>query len=145
VIKAHGFTLIEVMVVIVIIGIIMSLAIPSYSSYLVNSRRLEAHTMLLDVSAKLESFMAQDGTTYTKEFGSSGLRISAIDSTVLTSPSNYYEIKIDAGECGTIVNCYVVTATPSASGPQSNDADCTSISLSSTGAKRGNPEGNDCW
>lgn len=52
---AHGFTLIEVMIVIVIIGVLAAIAIPAYSDYLVRSRVSE----LLNVSSTAKATVTE--------------------------------------------------------------------------------------
>lgn len=49
-----GFTLIEMMVVIVIIGIIAALAYPSYQRYIMRAHRVDARNMLQEIAQRLE-------------------------------------------------------------------------------------------
>lgn len=75
-----GFSLIELMIVIVITGIIVAIAVPNYSSYVMRSKRAAAYSCLTQVSALMEQVYADrfrfnvdlddDGT---EETGTSGL------------------------------------------------------------------------
>lgn len=61
--KSKGFTLIEVMIVVGIVGILAAIAIPSYSAYSTRGKVVEAVSPLADMQAKLEQFFL-DRRTY---------------------------------------------------------------------------------
>ncbi|MEN9659629.1 MAG: hypothetical protein RL571_3094 [Pseudomonadota bacterium] len=58
----HGFTLIEVMVTIAIVGILASIAIPQYTDYVTRSRLVEAQSKLSDTRVRLEQFFVNNRT-----------------------------------------------------------------------------------
>ena len=58
-----GFTLIELMIVVVIIGILASIAIPSYREYVMRARATEATGALANMRIRMEQFF-QDNRTY---------------------------------------------------------------------------------
>jgi type IV pilus assembly protein PilE len=62
--QQKGFTLIEIMIVVVIIGILASIAIPSYNEHVRRSKITEATSQLADMRIKTEGFF-QDNKTYT--------------------------------------------------------------------------------
>ncbi len=60
---ASGFTLLELMIVVVVVAILAAVALPSYRDYVTRSQLAEAYTNLADVSTKLELYF-QDNRTY---------------------------------------------------------------------------------
>jgi len=73
---ARGFTLIEMMIVVVIIGILSTIAWPSYNSYLARSRRSDAQSLMLSVVNKEAQFLL-DARQYTDTLGAGGLGIAS--------------------------------------------------------------------
>jgi len=61
--SSRGFTIIEVMIVVVIVAILASIAIPSYTEYVVRSKLGESSATLLGQRVKMEQFF-QDNRTY---------------------------------------------------------------------------------
>ena len=60
---ASGFTLIELLITVVVLGILASIALPSYNSYITRSKLVEAHQMLSDLRVKQEQRF-QDARAY---------------------------------------------------------------------------------
>lgn len=93
----RGFTLIELMIVVVIIGVLASIAIPSYNDYVLRGKLTEAHTELATMRVKMEQFF-QD----TRDYSS-----ACTAGTVATTPTGKYFTYA----CTLAANTYTVTAT----------------------------------
>ena len=130
---SRGFTLIEVMIVVAIIGILLAVALPSYQDTLQKGRRSDGMSALLDASNRQEQFML-DRSTYTADMTDLGFAVNPY-----ISEEGYYSIAAAACGTGTLATCYVLTAT--ASSAQARDTGCTSLVLDSAGDKTP----NECW
>ncbi|QFU77947.1 prepilin-type N-terminal cleavage/methylation domain-containing protein [Halioglobus maricola] len=146
--RHSGFTLIEVMIVVIIVGILMSVALPSYQESLRKGRRAEAKAAMADVANRQEAFML-DRSSYTDDMTRLGFGADPF-----TSAEGHYSID-SSGACdpngpSDITRCYTVTATPVSGGIQDEDTRCHTFSLSSRGSKTAlKKDGSDaddlCW
>ncbi|HEY1141569.1 MAG TPA: type IV pilin protein [Lysobacter sp.] len=140
--NSRGFTLIELVVVIAIVGILATIAIPTFMDQIRKTRRTDAMQTLSDLQLKQERWRASHAT-YTGTLSDIG--------GVTPTPSGYYTIAVstpaDAGGCTcTSATCYAFTAT--AAGSQASDGQCATMVLSvrcGTVTKTSTPSGNTCW
>lgn len=136
----HGFTLVELMIAVAIVGILASIAYPSYQDSVNRSRRAEGMTELVRI-ANLQEQYYSDNRTYTTDMAKLGLGADPY-----VTENGYYSI--DAAAVSSISTDFILTAT--AAGLQgANDSSCTSFTLNYLGqkkAKKGEADNtNECW
>ncbi|MBK4738081.1 type IV pilin protein [Noviherbaspirillum pedocola] len=131
---ARGFTLIELMIAVVIVGILAAVAWPSYRSYVQRGELAEAKTAMLDIAQTQERYYTNNGS-YLAYAEAPAAAPSGWTNYTGSSASNFkYKIKVEAGTIDgsvtTITDAYKITATPS-----NASAPCGTLQLDSTGAK----------
>ncbi len=141
--KSFGFTLLELMIVVVVIGILAAIAYPSYQQYVNKGRRSDAKAALLDIQLEEEKWRANN-TTYTATLSNLGFSTKTINSlTAYFSPDEYYTLTV-TGASGT-----AYTATATYTGVQTGDTDCKTLSINQDGTKTSTNSSNvassDCW
>jgi type IV pilus assembly protein PilE len=131
--KMKGFTLIELMIVVAIVGILASISMAYYGGYVIASNRTEGRSALAQVAGSLEKCRSLYGSYD---------NVSCNVALPMATDSNFYNISASA-IAGT---SFTLTATPVAGSAQSKDTDCTTITLTNTGIKSGTgADAIECW
>jgi type IV pilus assembly protein PilE len=127
-INQKGFTLIEVMITVVIVGILAAIAYPSYTSFVTKSGRSEGVAAVMRVSNLQEQYY-MDNRAFAEDMTELGL------SEPFLTDSGYYSV--------TSVGTTSYTITAAAAGSQATrDTTCATITLTSVGIKGPSKE---CW
>jgi type IV pilus assembly protein PilE len=132
----RGFTLIELMIVVVVVAILATVAMPAFMDQVRKSRRADAITSLNKIAQAQERWRANNAT-YGSSLASTGLNVA-------NPSSGYYTLSVT----GATATAYSATAT--AAGSQSNDAKCTSFTVAmnngeSTYTSTGSATAATCW
>lgn len=125
----QGVTLLELMIVVVVVGILAAIAVPSYRQYTLRAQRSDATAALLRLAAAQEKFYLQNNTYATNaQLGTAppgGLGMAGTE-------HGWYALSVDAG-----ANAlgYTARAVAAAGSPQLSDAACRTFTINQSGVR----------
>lgn len=125
--RRRGFTLIELMITIAIVGILSAIAYPSYQDYVRKARRADAQTGLLELVQFMERLYTGNGTYLV---GGNSPTLPFTESPK-DGATKYYDLGFTADPSPTATT-YVLEAVPK--GAMAGDA-CGSLRIANTGVK----------
>lgn len=131
----RGFTLIELMIAVAILAIVMGIAIPSYTQWVIESGRADGKAQLFETAQNLERCFTRYST-----YDSDDCNVG--DGDTIETEKGKYQVTVDADPTR-----FELTAAPQ--GGQADDDECASLILDSTGARRISDDATgdveDCW
>jgi type IV pilus assembly protein PilE len=119
--RQNGFTLVEVMITVVIVGVLTAIAVPSYQQYIVKAKRSTAESFMFAIANKQEQLLL-DTRTYSST-------MSDFPSTP-SDVSQNYAISV----ASVTANTYAILATPNAT-QSAADSKCGTLKLDQSGQK----------
>ena len=138
--RQQGITLMELLTVLVIVGLLSAIAIPSYTAYMLRTKRTDATVALTGFGQALERCFTRLST----------YNLAACGLVVPPILNNDYTVTIDTANAATTppspgTTTYTIQAAPK--GAQAKDTKCGTLSLTDAGVQgiSGTGPASECW
>lgn len=143
--RQHGVTLIELIIVMIIVGLLAAVAIPSYRTYVIRSQRADAKDALLALATAQEKFYLQCNTYATDIANATDCGNGDLQGT-LASKNGWYTLAIVAADA----TSYTVSAVAAAGENQFQDEACRTFRVTDRGIRTAADSGGvdntaECW
>jgi len=125
VIRLRGFTLIELMIVVAVIGILATIAFPSYQDYVRKTRRIDVQSVMLDMQLLEEKYRVNH------------IGYGSLTELNYSPPTDFYTFALT----DITPTTYTITARAKSGTSQATDSGCTSMTLNQASVKT--PD--SCW
>jgi len=131
--KIQGMTLVELLIVVAIVAILASVALPSWNSQVQKARRADARNALLNVQLEQEKYRSNNGA-YAGALADLGLGHYAT--------GDYYDVSIVSNSS----TAFLATAAPNTNGGQNSDS-CGTFAVTQSGASEDGSYATiaSCW
>jgi type IV pilus assembly protein PilE len=140
---AHGFTLIELMIVVAIVAILAAIAVPAYTTYVTKTRRVAAEGCLSEYANYMERFYTTN-LRYDKDLANTAIALPSLDCASAARTGQDYSYQFLANSLTSTT--YTLQAVPKA--PQSSrDSQCGTLSVTQDGTRGVTGAGGvaQCW
>lgn len=131
--RSRGFSLIELLIACVILGILTAIALPTYQKQVQKTRRSDAKSALVGAAGQMERYFTERGTYATATLGGGGVYPAM-------TQNNYYTLSL----ANLTASTYTLRAAPA--GAQVGDP-CGTMTYTEQGVKgvTGSLAVSDCW
>lgn len=124
--RLTGFSLVELMVAVAIVGILAAVAYPMYTSFVQRSRRADAIAALTAIVQAQERYRS-NRSAYASSFDELNRDVKEVDPAKIAP---YYSFTlVGVGEPASFVSGYEAQASAKSDGPQAKDSDCATLSM----------------
>jgi type IV pilus assembly protein PilE len=137
-----GFTLIELMIVVAIIGILAAIALPQYTDYVTRARRTDGQSTLLQVAQELERCYTQFSA-----YNNNSCSVVTAGAVSKASDGDYYLVTASGDTL--LQSTFTLSAAPQDTQKTNDEANCKTLTLTHLG-EQGATDENDgptdkCW
>ena len=144
----RGFTLVEILAVVAIIGVLVAIAYPNYASFMVKARRTEAQAALLAIMQDQERYFTRHNTYLAFSADSAAGDAARFKWwSGSSAAASAYEVRGQACADQPIERCIALQAIPGTERVDRGfrDADCQTLTLTSAGAQLASGAAKGCW
>jgi type IV pilus assembly protein PilE len=142
--RSSGFTLVELMIVVLVASILIGVSVPTYQTQVQHSRRTDAKTALLDLAVREEKYLTLNNsytstatalgyTSFPVNIGSGYYTVNVCPGTATTSTAT--TVACPSGTSPATGTSFIVSAIPVAGTSQAKDSTCQYFAVDNTGTQ----------